>query len=135
MKYTLENGKTVNIPDKEINNYMQSLELSKEDAIALWLDDNDYTENEEQNILDEKAKKIKISRGASSDIAEKKEKKPRTTIVSDEKVQLFNDIVDNLSEIYGSDLQIVTQNKLITIKIGAKTFKIDLIEQRQPKKK
>ena len=135
MQYTLENGKVINIPDKEIENYMQSLELSKADAIELWLDDNDYTENEEQNALDEKAKKVKISRGASSETKEKKEKKPRTTVVSDEKVQLFNDIVNNLSEIYGSDLQIVTQNKLITIKIGAKTFKIDLIEQRQPKKK
>lgn len=47
MRYTLENGKTINIPDKEIENHMKILELSKEEAIQLWLEDNEYEINEE----------------------------------------------------------------------------------------
>ena len=46
MKYTLENGKVVNIPDNEIEYNMKTLELSKEEAIDLWLEDNDYQVNE-----------------------------------------------------------------------------------------
>ena len=42
------NGKSVNIPDKEIESYMRSLDLTKEQAIEMWLDDEGYTDNEEQ---------------------------------------------------------------------------------------
>ena len=41
MKYTLKNGKVVNIPDKEIEQSMKVLELTKEEAIEMWLEDND----------------------------------------------------------------------------------------------
>lgn len=136
MKYELENGKVVNIPDKEIEHLMKSLELTQADAIDLWLEDNDYQENEEQNELDEKAKKVKIKHSASAiDKSEKKERKPREYKSSDEKQALFDNIYQNLVEIYGGTVEIVKENKLLTLKIGEKTFKVDLIEQRPPKKK
>jgi hypothetical protein len=134
MKYTLPNGKNVNIPDKEIEKNMKLLEISKEEAVEMWLEDEGYLDNEEQNELDEKAKKVKIDHGASAiDKTEKKEKKPREIKVSDEKQALFGEIVEKLAE-NGRNFEIVKENKLICVKIGEKTFKIDLIEQRQPKK-
>lgn len=134
MKYTLPNGKNVNIPDKEIEKNMKLLEISKEEAIEMWLEDEGYLDNEEQNELDEKAKKVKIDHGASAvDKTEKKEKKPREIKVSDEKQALFSEIVEKLAE-NGRNYEILKENKLICVKIGEKTFKIDLIEQRQPKK-
>lgn len=134
MKYTLDNGKEINIPDKEIEHYMKSLELSKADAIDLWLEDNDYQVNEEQNELDEKAKKVKIDHQASAiDKTQTKEKKPRVVKISNEKQKLFDEIYHNLVEIYGGKVEIVKENKLLTVEINGKTFKLDLIEQR-PKK-
>lgn len=134
MKYTLENGKIVNIPDKDIENYMKSLELSKDEAIDLWLEDNDYQVNEELEELDAKAKKVKINHQASAiDKTEKKDRKPRTVKISDEKQKLFDEIYHNLAEIYGGTVEIVKENKLMTVKVGEKTFKIDLIEQRAKK--
>ena len=134
MRYTLPNGKNVNIPDKEIEKNMKLLEISKEEAVEMWLEDEGYLDNEEQNELDEKAKKVKIDHGASAvDKSEKKEKKPREIKVSDEKQTLFAEIVEKLTE-NGRNFEIVKENKLICVKIGEKTFKIDLIEQRQPKK-
>lgn len=133
MKYTLENGKTINIPDKEIENSMKSLELTKEEAIEMWLEDEGYLDNEEQNELDSKAKKVKIDHGASAiDKTQKKEKKPREIKVSDEKQTLFGEIVEKLAET-GRNYEILKENKLICVKIGEKTFKIDLIETRQKK--
>lgn len=135
MKHTLKNGKVVNIPDKEIEKSMKALELTKEEAIQMWLEDNDYEVNEEQVALDEKAKKVKINHQASAiDKTEKKEKKPRVVKISDEKQALFSDIYQNLVDIYGESVEIIKENKLLTVKIGAKTFKVDLIEQRPPKK-
>lgn len=135
MKYTLENGKVVNIPDNEIEYNMKTLELSKEEAIDLWLEDNDYQVNEELEELDSKAKKVKIDHQASAiDKTEKKDRKPRTVKVSDTKQVVFANIHNFLVETYGENVEIVKENKLLSLKIGDKTFKVDLIEQRPPKK-
>ena len=134
MRYTLENGKSVNIPDAEIEKNMKLLEISKEDAIEMWLEDEGYLDNEEQNELDEKAKKVKINHGASAIDKTQKEKKPRQKVASDEKQALFTEILNTLTGIYGENVKIEKENKLILVKIGEKCFKVDLIEQRTPKK-
>ena len=72
------NGKSVHIPDAEIANSMTKLNLSKDEAIQMWLEDNDYCENEEVEILTQKAKENKVSRGAKSEKAlAKTDRKPR----------------------------------------------------------
>lgn len=135
MRYTLENGKNINIPDTEIKNHMSKLGLSEEEAIQLYLEDEGYLDNEELEELDTKAKKVKIKHEASAtDKTEKKEKKPRTVKISDEKQSLFDNIYHFLVENYGGSVEIVKENKLLTLKINEKTFKVDLIEQRPPKK-
>lgn len=134
MKYTLPTGKTINIPDKEIEQSMKALDLTKEEAIEMYLEDEGYLDNDEQIELNEKAKKVKIDHQASAiDKTEKKEKKVREVKVSDEKQSLFAEIVANLAE-NGRNYQILKENKLISVQIGEKIFKIDLIEQRTPKK-
>lgn len=133
MKYTLPTGKTVNIPDKEIEQSMKALDLTKEEAIEMYLEDEGYLDNDEQIELNEKAKKVKIDHQASAiDKTEKKEKKIREVKVSDEKQSLFAEIVANLAE-NGRNYQILKENKLISVQIGEKIFKIDLIEQRKSK--
>ena len=134
MRYTLENGKSVNIPDAEIEKKMKLLEISKEDAIEMWLEDEGYLDNEEQNELDEKAKKVKINHGASAIDKTQKEKKPRQKVASDEKQALFTEILNTLTGVYGENVKIEKENKLILVKVGEKCFKVDLIEQRTPKK-
>ena len=134
MKYQLGN-KTINIPDADIQNFMKSLDLSKEEAIQMWLEDNDYEVNEEQAELDAKAKKVKIDHGASAIDKTQKEKKPRPKVASDEKKELFDEIFSNLSDVYGQNARIEKENKLIIVKIGEKEFKLDLIETRKPKAK
>ena len=134
MKYTLENWKVINIPDSEIKAHMKNLDLTENEAIQLYLEDEGYLDNEELEELDSKAKKVKIQHGASAtEKTEKKEKKPRTVKISDEKQGLFDNIYHFLVETYGGSVDILKENKLLTLKIGEKTFKVDLIEQR-PKK-
>jgi hypothetical protein len=139
MRYNFEvnrNCKQVTIPDGEIKNNMELLDLTEQEAINLWLEDNGYLDNQEQIELNEKAKQVKIDHDARAATAPK-EKKPRTTKVSDEKKELFATIVRNLDRAEGVERENVTilkENKLIEVKIGEKTFKIDVIESRPPKK-
>lgn len=141
MKYELSNGKMVNIPDDEIKGYMKSLDLTKDEAIEMWLDDEGYTENEEQMELEQKAKDSGVMRdihGASAmDKTKSKSAKPKVVKVSDEKRDLFDLIYDTLRDYqvdFDGKTTILKENKLIQFEINGKTFKIDLIEQR-PKKK
>lgn len=134
MRYTLDSGKNINIPDDEIAKHMKNFNLSKEDAINLYLEDEGYLDNEELEELDTKAKKVKIQHGASAiDKTQPKEKRPRTVKISDEKQLLFNTIVTNLNENFAENVTVLKENKLISVTIGNKTFKVDLIEQRKPK--
>ncbi|MBQ8793085.1 MAG: hypothetical protein IJZ62_05905 [Clostridia bacterium] len=135
MKYNF-NGKMVNIPDKELEKSMKILGMSKEEAIEMWLEDEGYLDNEEQIELTQKAKENKITATIhdARDASKPKATKPKTVKVSDEKQALFADILGNLQENY-ENVEILKQNKLISVKIGEKIFKIDLIEQRPPKNK
>ena len=140
MKYELPNGKNINIPDAEIEKCMKFLDLSKEEAIEMWLEDEGYLENEEQEALVKKAKDSGILHtihGARADKKETKKQAPRTVKVSDEKKELFAEIVANLecfAEETNGKVRVEKENKLIIFEINEKTFKIDLIEQRAKKK-
>ena len=113
---------------------MKVLNLSFEDAIQMWLEDNEYLENEEQNHLCEVAKMNKITQNIHKAGAKSKKtsKKPKTVKTSIEKTELFNEILQNLTENH-QNVKILKENKLISVEINGKTFKIDLIEQRKPK--
>ena len=116
---------------------MKKLELSQEDAINLWLEDNDYEVNEEQNALDEKAKKVKIQHDAVGEQPRKKSEKPRTVKVSDAKKELFYQLSQFLKEFCEENpatYTVLTENKLLQVNFNDETFKIDLIQQRKPKK-
>lgn len=131
MKYT-KNGKSIIIPNEELENLMSKLDLTKEEAVQTWLEDNDFEENAEQQALDQKASKVKISVEARAS-APKKEKQTRTTKVSDEKKALFDEIRSNLEDVYKENITVLKENKLLEVKIGEKKFKIDIIETRVKK--
>jgi hypothetical protein len=133
MKYTLDNGKSVNIPKSEIEKLMTSLGLSEKDAIDLWLCDNNLEEDEEQAELDEKASKVRIDKDIIQKKPKKERKKPEKK-VSDAKKELFSEILSHLQDVYKENVEILNENKLIQCIIDGKIFKIDVIETRPPKK-
>ena len=125
-------GKQIRIPDDEIAVAMKNLGLSEPEAIQMWLEDEGFLDNEEQEALCEKAKENKVRVQGEGLKERKPREKPKTVKVSDEKAQLFNEIVENLKE-NNRNFEISKQNKLILVKINEKVFKIDLIEQRTKK--
>ena len=124
-----KNNKTYSIPNEELEKLQAKLNISRAEACDLWLADNDYEENEEQVLLNKKAKAVTRERVSSE---KGKPRKPRTVKISDEKQMLFRHILKELSEI-SSDFEVLTENKLIGITIGDKKFKINITECRKPK--
>ena len=129
------NGKSVHIPDAEIKNSMDMLDLTKAEAVQMWLEDNDYAVNETVEILTAKAKENKVSRGAKSEKAlTKTDRKPRERKPDLEKEEIIAALSEFLTEKGYTFVEITNKSKIIEFNIGENHYKLDLIRQRAQKK-
>lgn len=128
------NGKKLRINESELEKISKTLDLTKEEAIAVWLDDNGHTNNEEQIALDNKASAVKINHHAKAINTKPKEKKPKNYKEDFEKISIINNIYAFLSGKGYENVKIENKAKIITFKCGTDTFKIDLIRTRLDKK-
>lgn len=125
------NGKNIKIPDNEIANNMKVLELTKEEAIQMWLEDEGYLKNEVVEELTAKAKVNKINHEAKTEkpkTAVKRERKP------DEEKEHLIEILANFLKNEGFSVEITNKSKIVEFNIGENHYKLDLIKQRPPKK-
>lgn len=130
MVYKL-NDKNINIPDEEIENLIDKLELTEQEAIQTWLEDNDYIKNEEVENLTKKAKENKTNLPkARKNVENKKttrERKENTT-----KAEIIKYLFENLSKIQDiSALKIENKEKIITFELNNNSYKLDLIQKRK----
>ena len=126
-------GKQVDIPDDELDRFVDQLDISLAEAIDLWLTDNDLEVNEEQEELDKKAKDSRITatiHEAKSDAPKKERKVVRKE--DSTKESIIKALAKKLEEL-ATEVKIENVGKLITFKLGEDTFKLDLIRQRKPK--
>ena len=137
MKYEY-NGKTLNIPDDFIQNAMKNLSIDEDEAIQLWLEDNDYEINEEQMALDAKAKaNVKVAnivKARAADLSKKKTQRERVKKEDPTKEGVIAALAKALPELANAEnVTIVNAGKLITFTIGEDTYKLDLVRQRKAK--
>lgn len=135
MKYNF-NGKMLNIPDAEIERSMKVLKLTKEEAIEMWLDDEGYTEDEEQMALTQKAKENRITatvHSAKADTPKEKKTVKRERKEDPEKEMIIQKIAEILPD-FAEKVKITNVGKLISFSIGENDYEIDLKRKRKPKK-
>lgn len=135
MIYNL-NNKEIKIPDEDIVTLMKSLDLTEEEAIETWLDDNDYTVNEEVERLTKKAKDNRIM----ATIHEAKSDKPRAKRVVEKKEDVVKeDIIKRTAEMLAAiaeNVKITNVSKIIEFDMpNGDHFKFDLVRQRKTKNK
>lgn len=123
-------------PRAEIEKFMKSLDISEEEAIDLWLEDNGLKEEcAEVKELTAKAKANKTDKIVVQSKAEKTktERKPRenplkTAIIN----YLFNILAKNNSLL---DVKIINTTKSIDFIAENKHFTLNLVEHRPKKDK
>ena len=129
---TLDNNKVVKVSAKWVDNSMKSLETDLEDVLLMWLEDNDYIVNEEQDNLDKVAKKTKVK--VDIDTPKKKTPRERTQKPQPEKEYIVGIIAEFLEDITDiSNLNIENKAKLITFDYKGNSYKLDLVQKRPPK--
>lgn len=133
MKYKLENGKFVNIPEKDIEYLMNKYKLTKEWAIYAWLVDEEYITDPTVEELEKKAKENKISKGARK--MEKIKRKPKEKKVNEVKNLIIRTVYRALVDEFEPKNGVMIRNdeKYIDLTIGDREFTINLVEHRKEK--
>ena len=126
------NGKAVRINEQEVEKIAAGLGISKQEAVQVWLEDNEYIENAEQVQLDTKAKSNRITATIHQAKAINTKKTQRERVLKDDpaKENLIRCIKAALEEKGCEKVEIVNKTKLISFTLGGETFKLDLIRQR-----
>lgn len=136
MVYNL-NGKNIKIPDEDIKRNMEILDLSEDEAIQLYLEDEGYLENEEVAELTKKAK----DSGIMSTIHGAKAEKPKAKVERERKEnptkeRIVAEMSKFLCQLDGiSGVNITNIGKIIEFECENKHFKLDLIQKREKKVK
>lgn len=128
-------NKEVKIPDEEIKNLMDKLELTEQEAIQTWLEDEGYEVNEEVERLTAKAKANGTARiNARANVENKKSTRERkANPVKEEIIQILANALKNSQNLPINAIKIENIGKIITFKVENREFKLDLIEKRQKK--
>ena len=127
------NNKVVKIPQKEIDNLMKTLELTEQEAIETWLDDNDYTTNKQVEELTKKAKANGTTKiGARVNVENKKVERERKA--NPTKALIIEELTEKLKQIDGiSQLKVENKEKLITFSLNGNDYKLHLVQKRAKK--
>lgn len=136
MIYTLKSGKNIKIPDAEIENNMKVLQLSKQAAIQMYLEDMEIEINEEQEALTQKAKSNKITaiiHEAQSDGAKKRGRTKGDRKEDPDKEFIIKELNEFLCGIV-ENVQVLNVGKLISFSFNGENYELDLKKKRKPKK-
>ncbi len=134
MKY-----KGYEIPNKEIDKMMDTLDISLEEACETYLFDHDIIENEEVEEMTKKATKNRITSTIHGAKGEKKERKPREKKENALKKQIISGIhdyfLDEIGHIFDKNTTISVRNdeKYIDLEVDGRSFTINLVEHRKKK--
>ena len=132
IEMVLESGKVVKCSTEWANRAMKSLETDMEDVLLMWLEDNDYLVNEEQEELDKQAKgQVKILN--KSEKPKAKTPRERTQKAQPEKEFLITLLAKALEIEDISNLNVENKAKLITFSLNNEDFKVDLVQKRKKK--
>lgn len=127
------NNKKVNIPDSVIAQYVKSLDISEEEAVQMYLDDEGYTTNDQVEEMTKKAKVNKTDKVVAQSKVERKkvERKAPENPLKENIIAYLYDILSKNNTIY--NIKVENKTKIITFMAENKQFKLDLVQKREKK--
>lgn len=124
--------------EKWIKSTMKALDLTREEAIEMWMDDHDIDQGKAKDFdLDPEKQKIVKEMTKAGGKARAKETKPRERKPNDEKREIIQDLngfLVNNCQNYINSVEIVNIEREITFKIGENDYSLTLTCHRKPKK-
>ena len=124
--------------EKWIKSTMKALDLTREEAIEMWMDDHDIDQGKAKDFdLDPEKQKVVKEMTKAGGKARAKETKPRERKPNNEKRTIIQDLSDflvNNCQNYINSVEIANIEREITFKIGENDYSLTLTCHRKPKK-
>lgn len=131
MRYTLPDGKRINIPDAFIERTMRSLEVDRAEAVRIYLDDEGYTKNQ---MVQELTQKAKDNKAIVHDAGSKPKRKPPVRKPDEIKRAIVASLTEMLGEINGiTNLKIPNVERIISFEYANENYEVTLTRKRKPK--
>ena len=128
------NNKKIKIPDEQIKNNMKILDITEQEAIQMYLEDEGYLENEEVQTLTQKAKENKTDKIVATDKTKPRVKVHRESKQNPDKEFIIDQIWQLLSSFKETErVKIENPTKIVTFMYHNKEFKVDLVEKKKKK--
>ena len=126
----LTNGKIVKVDKSWTDKTMKVLETDLEDVLLMYLEDEGYIINQEQEELNTKAKGV-----VKPDASDKTKRKPREKVQKENptKEMIIAEIAKTLETLGVTALKIENKAKIITFDYANESYKVDLIQKRKQK--
>lgn len=135
VEITMENGKQYKVDRKWVDKSMKNLDTDIEDVLLMWLEDNEYLVNDEQEELDKEARgKVKLV-ATNEEKAKKKTPKERVQKENPTKELIIQTIAKALETLNTENIVIENKTKIITFAMNNEQFKVDLVQRRKNKQK
>ena len=144
IKYRLENGNIVEIPEEDIASKMRALDISEPEAIELWLWDAGHISNDAADELNEKASKIPVSQFTDVSRTNKTARKPPVRKPDPAKREIIFSVAEFLAN-YGSmqtteintllveNVLAANLERIISFSIGEDNYELTLTKKRRPR--
>lgn len=130
IEITLKGGKVIKVDKNWADQTMQTLDLDLDETLQMFLEDNDYLLNEEQEELDKKAKGV-----VKPQAGDKTKRKPREKVQKENptKEMIIAEIAKMLETLGVTALKIENKAKIITFDYANESYKVDLVQKRKQK--
>lgn len=116
--------------EQQIEQYMKSLQISREEAEQLYEDDQEDYIGEEGEQMTEKAKEIRRYEQST----EKKERKPREKKLDEDKVKIISFLQRVVTDSDALNVVIKNEQREITFIYNGAEYSLTLTKHRPPKK-
>jgi len=127
----MKNKKDIKIPKNYIEQAMKSLDITEEEAIQMYLEDEGIEINEEQERLCKLAKENKTGAKADKKPRKPTERKPKENPIKEQIIKEIYQILEKNNNY--CNILVTNSTKTIDFSIENRNFTINLIEHRQKK--
>lgn len=132
----------IQMPDEKwIQSTMKTLDLTREEALEMWCDDNDIDMGKAKEFdLDPEKQKVVKQMTKAGGKARATENKPRERKPNEEKREIIKYLAyslgecDKFGENFAESVETVNVEREITFKIGENAYSLTLTLHRKPKK-
>lgn len=131
MRYTLESGKRINIPDEFIEKNMRALGLTRAEAVELYLSDEGYEVNETVADLTAKAKEAGTT---VKNMADKPKRKAPVRKPDEVKRAIIEALFEFVAGSEGvKNAEVTNVERMIAFEFANDKFELTLTKKRKPK--